>query len=159
MFFFACMTLLFVSMPSSAQSLRAGKNFAYLEAGGNGLFGSLNYERQLTDRPGFNLRVGLGYYHEDTAYLTLPVGGSYLFGLKKETNFIEIGFGVTTTLQRGRLPKKGSQRPDNYFISFVPSVGYRRHLPNRLMWRVSLTPIINMFSVTPLIGLSLGKRF
>ncbi len=28
------------------------RNDIYLEAGGNGLFGSVNYERQLTNKPG-----------------------------------------------------------------------------------------------------------
>ena len=37
------------------------KNDIYLEAGGNGLFGSVNYERQLTKSPGIGARIGVGF--------------------------------------------------------------------------------------------------
>ena len=34
----------------------------YLKAGGNGLFASVNYERQLTKQPGPGYRFGVGFY-------------------------------------------------------------------------------------------------
>lgn len=40
------------------------RNDLYLEAGGNGLFASVNYERQLTKQPGLGLRTGIGFYSE-----------------------------------------------------------------------------------------------
>jgi len=45
------------------------RNSFYLEAFGSGLFGSLNYERQLTAKPGIGLRIGAGFYTENAFYL------------------------------------------------------------------------------------------
>src|ERR1035437_5932834 len=69
------------------------KNDIYLEAGGNGLFGSVNYERQLTKEA----RIGIGFYSENAFYLTIPVGINYLFKLKSSKSFIDAGLGVTWT--------------------------------------------------------------
>src|SRR5688572_2451148 len=60
------------------------KNDIYLEAGGNGLLSSVNYERQLTKQPGLGARIGMGFYSENAFYLTIPVGINYLFKLKSE---------------------------------------------------------------------------
>src|SRR5690606_34014640 len=60
------------------------RNDIYLEAGGNGLFGSVNYERQLTKQPGLSARIGVGFYSENAFYLSIPVGINYLFKLKGE---------------------------------------------------------------------------
>ena len=49
------------------------KNTVFVEALGNGLFGSINYERQLTKEPGLSLRAGIGFYTEYDFYLTLPL--------------------------------------------------------------------------------------
>lgn len=67
------------------------KNDIYLEAGGNGLFGSVNYERQLTKEPGLGARIGAGFYTENAFYLTIPVGINYLFALKSDRSFIDAG--------------------------------------------------------------------
>ncbi|PJJ74805.1 hypothetical protein BXY57_0368 [Thermoflavifilum aggregans] len=63
------------------------KNDIYLEAGGNGLFGSVNYERRLTKEPALGARMGVGFYTENAFYLTIPVGINYLFKLKEEKSF------------------------------------------------------------------------
>jgi len=73
------------------------KNDIYLEAGGNGLFGSVNYERQLTKTPGLGARIGVGFYTENAFYLTIPVGINYLFKLKNDKSFIDAGLGATWT--------------------------------------------------------------
>lgn len=57
------------------------KNDIYIEAGGNGLFASANYERQFTKEPGSGFRLGIGFYTENVFYLTIPVGFNYLFKL------------------------------------------------------------------------------
>ncbi|GEM_PF-5090725 len=46
------------------------RNDIYLEAGGNGLFASINYERQLTKQPGLGFRLDVGFYSENAFYLT-----------------------------------------------------------------------------------------
>lgn len=73
------------------------KNNIYVEAGGNGLFGSVNYERQLTKEPEFGVHFGVGFYTEKAFYLTFPAGINYLFKLKRENSFIDAGLGYTWT--------------------------------------------------------------
>ena len=135
------------------------RNDVYFEAGGNGLFSSVNYERQLTDQPGLGVRIGLGFYSENEFYLTIPTGVNYLFKLKNDNSFIDAGLGATWTRSNGKFfiiedPSIGTQ-----FVSFVPSIGYRKHTANDLMWRISLAPVANRYGLIPWIGLSLGKRF
>jgi hypothetical protein len=134
------------------------RNDIYLEAGGNGLFGSVNYERQLTNQPGIGFRLGVGFYSEKAFYLTIPAGINYLFKLKNNKSFIDAGLGVTWTRIDGNLFGRSNNANGN-FINFVPSVGYREHPNQNFMWRISITPIINKYIVGPWVGLSIGKRF
>ena len=131
------------------------KNDLYLEAGGNGLFGSVNYERQVTEKPGF----GFGLYVEQAFYLTIPIGLNYLFPLKNDRSFVEAGLGLTFTTIDGGIFEDYYYPNENNFVNFVPSVGYRRHTKHSMMWRISATPIINRYATTPWIGASIGKRF
>jgi hypothetical protein len=134
------------------------KNDIYLEAGGNGLFGSISYERQLTKEPGLGARIGIGVYSENDFYLTFPVGINYLFELKKKNTFIDAGLGVTWALVDGKFSNDLADIGEN-FTSFIPGIGYRKHTAKNVIWRIALTPVINKYSFTPWIGLSVGKRF
>ena len=135
------------------------KNDIYLEAGGNGLFASVNYERQLTKQPGLGARFGVGFYSENAFYLTIPVGIDYLFKLKSDKSFIDAGLGATWTRIDGNLFGDSKNSNGDNFINFIPSIGYRRHTTENLMWRISLTPVINKYGFVPWLGLSIGKRF
>lgn len=135
------------------------KNDIYLEAGGNGLFGAVNYERQLTKQPGLGFRLGVGFYSEKGFYLTIPVGVNYLFQLKNNKSFIDAGLGATWTSMDGKVFGSSRNSNDNSFVNFVPSIGYRRHTSKDVMWRISLTPIANRYVLVPWLGLSIGKRF
>jgi hypothetical protein len=135
------------------------KNDIYLEAGGNGLFASVNYERQLTKQPGLGFRLGAGFYSENAFYLTIPVGVNYLFKLKNEKSFIDAGLGATWTRVDGDLFGDSKNSNKGHFVNFVPSIGYRRHTNTNLMWRISVTPVANKYGLVPWIGLSIGKRF
>ena len=129
------------------------KNDIYLEAGGNGLFGSVNYERQLTKEPGLGIRIGVGFYSENSFNVTVPVGINYLFNLKNPKSFIDAGLGVTLAgIDENILLGL-------HFINFVPSIGYRKHTSKDLMWRISVTPVINKYGFVPWVGASIGKRF
>ena len=135
------------------------KNSIYLEAGGNGLWGSVNYERQLTKEPGLGVRIGVGFYTENAFYLTVPVGINYLFALKNDKSFIDAGLGVTFARMDGDL-FDGSKNPKgDHFGNFIPSIGYRRHTTRNVMWRISLTPVFNKYTTLPWVGLSVGKQF
>ena len=135
------------------------KNDIYLEAGGNGLFASVNYERQLTKQPGLGVRLGVGFYTENAFYLTIPVGINYLFKLNSDKSFIDAGLGVTWTRIDGNLFGESENSNGDSFVNFIPSVGYRRHTTKDLMWRISVTPVINNNGFVPWLGLSIGKRF
>jgi len=135
------------------------RNDIYLEAGGNGLFGSVNYERQITKQPGLGFRFGVGFYTEKAFYLTIPVGINYLFELKKDNSFIDAGMGVTWTRINGKLFGESEIPNRDHFVNFVPSIGYRKHTHKNLMWRISLTPVANKNGLVPWLGLSIGKRF
>lgn len=135
------------------------KNDIYLEAGGNGLFGSVNYERQLTKQPGLGARVGVGFYSENAFYLTIPVGINYLFRLKGNKSFIDAGLGATWTRIDGKLFGDIENSNPDHFVNFIPSIGFRRHTLKDVMWRISLTPVANKFGFVPWLGASIGKRF
>lgn len=135
------------------------RNDIYFEAGGNGLFGSVNYERQLTREPGLGARIGLGFYTEYGFYLTIPAGFNYLFKTRKPGSFIEAGLGVTWTRMNGQIFKDDAYSKDDHWVNFIPSIGYRKHTGNDLMWRINLTPIANRYTLVPWLGISLGKRF
>jgi len=135
------------------------KNDIYLEAGGNGLFGSVNYERQLTKKPGLGARIGFGFYSENAFYLTIPAGINYLFQLKHDKSFIDAGLGATWTRIDGNLFGKNKNSNGDHFINFIPSVGYRRHTARNLMWRISVTPVVNKYGLVPWLAASIGKRF
>lgn len=134
-------------------------NDIYLEAGGNGLFGSVNYERQLTKRPGIGARIGIGFYSEKAFYLTIPVGINYLFQLKNNKSFIDAGLGATWARIDGKLFSGSEKSNGEHFVNFIPSLGYRRHTANNVMWRISATPIANKYGLVPWLGVSIGKRF
>lgn len=135
------------------------KNNLYLEAGGNGFFGSLNYERQLTKQPGLGARIGVGFYPGDALHVTFPIGINYLFKLKRENAFIDAGLGVTWTREEETYMGNNHHYTGDYFASFVPSIGYRKHTANNVMWRISVTPVANKNGFAPWLGASMGKRF
>lgn len=156
---FFLLSLSFLSVFAAAQSI--GKNVLYLEAGGNGLWGSLNYEHQLTPQPGLSVRGGVGFYTEYGFYLTLPVGIQYQFALKRSNQFIDAGLGVTFVAQNSRFFQRKDEQLYDRFTCFVPSVGYRWHVGESTMLRASVTPVFNITddAVLPWVGISIGKRF
>ena len=85
---FCCSSFLFGQSISKRQSV-------YFELGGNGLFTSVNYDYQLTKKPGFGIRAGIGFFSTNPFQLTIPVGINYLFELQPDKSYMELGFGAT----------------------------------------------------------------
>jgi hypothetical protein len=135
------------------------RNYLYLEAGGTGLFGSVNYERQLTKEPGIGFRIGLGFYTENALYMTIPAGINFIFPLKKDNSFIEAGLGIAWAKIDGKLFMKENNTNGDNFTSVLPSVYYRKHLKNNVMLKAGVTPVFNKYTVFPWIGFALGKSF
>lgn len=135
------------------------RNASYIEVGGAGLFGSVNYERQLGKKPGVSLRAGLGYYSENGNFLTIPLGINYLFELKNKKNFFIEG-GLTATFARRNAEIFKNNLPnDAHDFYLVPSIGYRKHTPKNLMWRVSVAAVIHKNTTNPWAGFAIGKLF
>ena len=162
-FLTVCFFVSFMSFAQESQEPNGKKlkNTVFVEALGNGLFGSINYERQLTKEPGLSLRAGIGFYTENEFYLTIPTSIQYLISLNN-SNFIETGVGYTwadagTDDIFNNENVTNSDNLNNLFLS----VGYRKHFGKDWMWKANFTPLItNNKDVTlPWIGVSIGKRF
>lgn len=139
------------------------KNDLYFEFLGNGIWSSISYERQLGSKPGFGIRAGVGYFSGDEKFrATIPVGILYLFKLKSEQSFIDLGIGCTWSNAAGMKPDPigGERDYSEHLVSVIPSVGFRHHTKGNFMWRASLTPVINQYRFVPYnFGISVGKRF
>lgn len=138
------------------------KNTGYLELGGNGLLTSINYERQLFNKPGLGFHVGMGIYGFKEPHLTIPFGFNYLINLKNNQSFLDFGLGMVYTKAEVLLYVT-VKRPQGYvhtdFWSYIPSIGYRRHTKSNYMIRVAVTPVINNIGLLPFFGFSIGKGF
>lgn len=136
------------------------RNFLYVEAGGNSFLGSINYECQLTKKPGLGARVGIGFAVEGFEYITFPIAVNYLVPLKRKTSFFEASIGYT------HMRAIDASDQLNFL---VPSVGLRKHFPNKAMIRFSVTPFFSKqgneyneyksLYVFPWAGFSFGKSF
>lgn len=162
-FLIICLFVSIISFAQENQKSNSGnlKNTVFVEALGNGLFGSINYERQLTKEPGLSLRAGIGFYTEYDFYLTLPFSIQYLIDLNRN-NFIETGIGYTWA-DAGADDIFNNESVKNYdnLNNLFLSVGYKKHFGKDWMWKANFTLLItNNKDVTlPWIGVSIGKRF
>lgn len=156
--------LLVVSVSAFSQTTFK-KNDVYGELLGNGIIASLNYERQLTDKPGLGVRVGIGYFSGDEQFrLSVPLGINYLLTLTSNKSFLDLGVGTTWSGSAGLMTPKqeaaaGGRDYSEHIWSLVPGIGYRRHTRSDFMWRVNFTPIFNKYRAMPWFGISFGKRF
>ena len=133
------------------------KNTLYGEILGNGLVLSANYERQLGDKPGFGLHIGVGLGGYKPA---IPLGVIYLFETGNQKSFIETGAGIT--LGERDMWKEYNYiqlEKNSYKPGFIPSFGYRHHTSYGFMWKVSYTPVFSSYRNIPLFfGIAAGWR-
>jgi hypothetical protein len=155
--------ILFLTFPVLTFSQSNFKqNIIYLEAGGNGMLSSLNYERQLSYQPGLGLRVGAGFYAANPFQLTIPVGINYIIDLYNRKVFADLGLSVTYTQADVKLYIVVDRKDllnDHSDFNYIPSAGIRMVSGRNLFWRLSLTPIINHNGFIPWLGFSFGKTF
>ena len=132
----------------------------YGEVGGNGVFLSLNYEKQLGTKPGLGVHLGLGNADIDENFaFTFPIGVDYLFNISRQKSFIEAGAGVTWALQN-IWDGYNDKEPHKYKPRFIPSLSYRHQTPYGLMWKLTATPDFEKNSTVPFYpGISLGWSF
>lgn len=141
------------------------QNDIYFELLGNGIVASISYERQIINKPGLGLRLGVGYFSGDEQFrVSIPVGVNYLFNLRNNKSFLDAGIGATWSGAAGLKTFKqdaaaGGRDYSERIWSAVPNIGYRHHTKGNFMWRASFTPVINKYRAMPWLGLSIGKRF
>jgi hypothetical protein len=158
----AALTLILLAINFSAFSQEFKKNEVFIELLGNGLLGSINYERQLGEKPGLGIRVGAGLYGTDT-HMTIPVGVNYLIRVVKNHSFLDLGFGATYTKSDGffyavtKLPAGYVRRKE--FIYLIPSAGLRAYTTKNYIWKITATPFITIGGdLLPSFGLGFGRR-
>jgi hypothetical protein len=138
-------------------------NTIYFQLGGNGLFASVNYERQIIKNPRISFHAGIGNYGTRTTYLTIPIGVNYLLKLKKSNCGFDFGLGLTYTkadvVLYAIVERRGTQRPTDNFFNFVPRISYRAQTKKNIMYRIELAPVIGQYGLIPFIGFSIGKSF
>ena len=136
------------------------KNTIYGEFGGNGVFLSLNYERQLGTKPGLGFHLGVGNADADETFaFTIPVGVDYLFNISNQKSFIETGLGVTWALQN-IWDGYSHTEPHIYKPKLIPSIGYLHETSYGLMWKITATPDFARINIIPFYpGLAIGWRF
>ena len=135
------------------------QNFVYFELGGSSFLG-INYERQLNATPGLGFRVGLGKGALVEGLLggetTLTLGLNYLFSSNNHKSFFDVGASFSTVIA---VPEDSFFSEEVGFFYLSPSVGFRQHTKNGLMWRISITPLYDFEEIAPFVGISIGKQF
>ncbi|MFD2162501.1 hypothetical protein ACFSJU_08855 [Paradesertivirga mongoliensis] len=137
------------------------KNEVFLELGGNGLLASLNYGRQLTNKPGLGFRAGVGTYGTGT-FLTIPVGVNYLVRLIKDHTFLDVGFGVTYTkadFRVGIIDYTEGTEPGHQSLNYIPGIGLRTYTSKNFIWRLNIVAIKNQHGFMGYPGIGFGKKF
>lgn len=152
--------LLFV-FPTFLSAQNSKKNATYLQLGGNGLFLSANYERQLTNKLGLNAQIGAGLGNYKPAF---PVGLNYLLNLKNQKSFIETGFSVVFAEKSLFYNDLIFQSPEpilqEYGTAYVPSIGYRYHASKGFMLKALYSPVFAKLKMNwAYYGIGIGWRF
>ncbi len=159
-------------------TLIRSRNAIYLEAGGNGGYGSINYDRILRQNRRFKLsgHIGAGFTYKesfDKATPLIPVEVDVLIGEYK--NFMELGLGYTAgwAYQRYQSAEATNGTRAQYalrkeFVTYgFARLGYR-YQPSQSGWlfRLGFTPIflktgqsVHGFGLSLWGGLSLGRTF
>ncbi len=158
----SCFLILVLLFSSSVYSQSYYRNLVFAELGSNSLFTSLNYERQLLNKPKLALRGGIGIYGVKPSVITFPVGVNYLLRIRNSELFIDAGFGATYTKTKVELYAIVEDR--NNFIqksywNYISSIGLRK-LKDHLMWRINFSLVANeTIGVLPFAGIAVGRTF
>ena len=151
------------------------KNAVYAELLGNGIFGSINYERQITNEPKLSARVGIGFWYNlgilgsSNSGYTIPISLNYMLDLNKN-NYLDFAIG-STFLQ--------SNDSSKHIVYLFTSIGFRRYFGDNLFFGFHISPYVNNitskttkiggetiyinqefdFNTRQWFGVSFGKRF
>jgi hypothetical protein len=152
---------------------KSAQNLVFVEAGGSGIFASVNYERMLSDV--VSVRAGLGYFATEgstsqvqfrasNTMLSVPLVGAYHI-LLSQSDRILLGGGITTTFSM--LPSDVLQtfQPENLrgpvFVIPTGLIGYRyQPRESGVTVGISIIPLLFDWRVLmPWAGVSIGYAF
>jgi hypothetical protein len=150
---------------AQSDSNRILKNILFVELGGPGGYGSVNYERTLIKQNKISIqgRMGLSTVHLKNHYrklspdIIIPLSIHFCYGSSHKA---EIGLGETFTYMNVvNFDNYGSKR-NSYFHSFI-SLGYRyQPIKSRIFARIAYTPILERnINLRQWGSLSLGYQF
>jgi hypothetical protein len=151
-----CIILISIPFFLNAQSPER-KNSAYFLVLGNGLILSVNYERQISNKPILNFQIGAGL---GGAKPNIPLGLNYLLPLYSRHSFMEAGV-AGVLAERDMFNGEGSYVGGSpYTVAFVPQIGYRYHGHKGFLFKVHYSPVFvkNKFYFQNA-GLAVGWRF
>jgi len=131
------------------------KNSIYLEALGNGIFYSVNYDhlfsRKKNPMIGVGTRIGISYgtynwFWGSTSLTTLPVEAYFSYGIKC---CLELGLGYTSMFE------------DNYFSGLITlRAGYKYRRPEGFIFGAGFLAFGDSYGITfPVPHLSIGFTF
>ena len=158
---FLCSTLTTITTAGQEKKMR---NEIYLEALGNGGWGSLNYERKLRKSQLYGLRIGAGLRGTyEVIQPTIITAFSYLIPLEQQNLFLETSPGLTigfnSPYDDGSLTLNTVYLTD-YILTFT--LGFRKYTKGNWLYRFTLVPGFVMNNGSRFIftgGISFGKRF
>jgi len=159
--------VLFLSAQIQAQDtvfVKPSENSIFLEAFGQSLYYSLNYDRIFMDQGNERLSYTAGISILPIDYMevyTGSVGASYLRG--KRNHLLELGIGLSgmrfieknfqfsytsTDAEGNEYQYSGIGRANHFFLYLTPKIGYRyQKRTGGFMARVTLTPPVGLISV------------
>ena len=146
--FFLILNTLIATAQTKINDSLPKRNTIYVEVFGQGLNGSINYDRlcRLDKKVRTSFSVGavivpMTERFGDGAYLGVPASYNFLFG--KRRNHLELGMGFTVLAVKNYYTSNNSFLPfSTYYSYFTPKLGYRFQSPKGgLFFRFTLTPM------------------
>ena len=147
--------ILCFSTPAFAHPGKMLHNHVFLEAGGNGIYWTINYERMFTDN--ISGRIGLGYMPNNDNVFTAPVMVNYLWG--DTDHKVELGIGVLFVGADSDINRFNGNLDQNG-VGGTATLGYRFQ-PAGECWtfRAGYTPFFGLGGYQNWGGISFGYAF
>ena len=142
---------------AESRSERTAYNSLYVEAFGNAIFDSLNYDRMFGEH--WSARVGIGYMVVNSrSYEFVPVMGNYLVG--EGSHKLELGLGAMLAIGPTGESKSVAGTDKAIGVTGTATVGYR-YAPQHggIHFKVGFTPIFGAGGLLPSAGISFGGIF
>jgi hypothetical protein len=165
LFVFFTTSLISIKSYSQYKSTKIRRNAIFLEAGGLGGYGSINYEKLILHKNLLmsTIRVGISTYHfvdftnKFNPDIILPVTINVMYG---EHHKIELGIGNTfSSVVRAGFPTMEPKRTLEF--NSLLSIGYRfQKNTGGLIYRCAYTPILEFNdNIRHWLGISFGYSF